>query len=157
MSFRFASLTILLLGRVAAGQEVDFDRDVRPILSNTCYTCHGPDSNKRQADLRFDVEASVFADRDGSPTLVKGKPADSELIKRILTDDEDLVMPPPDQKQQLSAKDKETLTKWVAQGAKWRGHWAFETIVRPARPSTNDKAWPRNGIDWFVLLSLIHI
>jgi hypothetical protein len=151
MSFRFASLTILLLGRVAAGQEVDFDRDVRPILSNTCYTCHGPDSNKRQADLRFDVEASVFADRDGSPTLVKGKPADSELIKRILTDDEDLVMPPPDQKQQLSAKDKETLTKWVAQGAKWQGHWAFETIVRPARPSTKDKAWPRNGIDWFVL------
>jgi len=154
MSFRFACLTVLLLGRVAAGQEVDFDRDVRPILSNTCYTCHGPDSNKRQADLRFDVEASVFADRDGSPILVRGKPDDSDLIKRILTDDEDLVMPPPDQKQQLSAKDKETLKKWVAQGAKWRGHWAFETIARPGRPSTKNKTWARNEIDWFVLKRL---
>lgn len=154
MSFRFACLIVLVLGRVASGQEIDFDRDVRPILSNTCYTCHGPDSNKRQAELRFDVEASVFADRDGSPILVKGKPDQSDLIKRILTDDEDLVMPPPDQKQQLSAKDKETLQKWVAQGAKWRGHWAFETISRPSRPSTKNKAWPKNDIDWFVLKRL---
>lgn len=157
MSFRFACLTAFLLCRVVAAQDVDFDRDVRPILSNTCYTCHGPDSNKREAELRFDVEASVFADRDGSPILAKGRPDDSELIKRILSDDEDQVMPPPGQKQQLSAKDKQVLRDWIAQGAKWRGHWAFESIVRPARPTAKNKAWPKTNIDWFVLKRLEEI
>jgi hypothetical protein len=141
----------LVLTRGAMSQDkIDFDRDVRPILSNTCFACHGPDSNKRQAELRFDVEASVFADRDGSPILVRGKPGESELIKRILTDDEDLVMPPRDQKQQLSKQDKEILKAWVEQGAPWRGHWSFEPVRRPAEPTVQNKAWPKNGIDFFV-------
>jgi hypothetical protein len=145
----------LVLTRGAMSQDkVDFDRDVRPILSNTCFTCHGPDSNKRQAELRFDVEASVFADRDGSPILVRGKPDESELIKRILSDDEDLVMPPPDQKQQLSKQDKEILKAWVEQGAPWRGHWSYEPVRRPAEPTVKNKSWPKNSIDFFVLKRL---
>ena len=145
---------LVLAHQVTAQDAVDFDRDVRPILSNTCFTCHGPDSNKRQSDLRFDVEASVFADRDGSPILVRGKPNESELIKRILTDDEDLVMPPPDQKQQLSKQDKEILKAWVQQGAPWRGHWSFEPVRRPVEPTVKNKAWPKNSIDFFVLKRL---
>jgi hypothetical protein len=145
---------LALAHEVTAQDKVDFDRDVRPILSNTCFTCHGPDSSKRQADLRFDVEASVFADRDGSPILVRGKPGESELLKRILTDDEDLVMPPPDQTQQLSKQDKEILKAWVEQGASWRGHWSFEPVRRPAELTVKNKAWPKNSIDFFVLKRL---
>jgi len=135
----------------AAQDTVDFDRDVRPILSNACFTCHGPDSGKRQANLRFDVESSIFADRDGQPILVRGRPQDSELIKRVFSEDADLVMPPPDQKQQLSPREKALLQKWVAQGAEWQGHWAFQPVVRPELATAENREWPENEIDWFVL------
>jgi len=138
-------------GSTAAEDRVDFDRDVRPVLSNTCFTCHGPDSGKRQADLRFDVKSSVFADRDGSPVLQRGRPDESELIKRIFTDDADIVMPPPDQKQQLSSRDKQILRAWVAQGANWQDHWAFQPVVRPEMATAKNRDWPENEIDWFVL------
>lgn len=151
----FTILPCLVAEQTALSQDaVDFDRDVRPILSNTCYTCHGPDSNKREADLRFDVEASVFADRDGKPVLVKGKPDDSELIRRILTDDEDRRMPPPSEKQQLSKREKEVLRAWVRQGAPWRGHWAFEPVRRSDEPTVRNTTWPQNSIDFFVLKRL---
>lgn len=130
--------------------EVDFDRDIRPILSNTCYTCHGPDANKRVTELRFDVEENVFGEHD-ELVVVRGKPADSALIARITSGDPDYRMPPVDSKQQLSKAQIELLTRWVEQGAPYTGHWSFQPVVRPELPKVDRADWPRNGIDHFVL------
>ena len=140
----------------SAAEQVDFDRDIRPILSNTCFTCHGPDANKRATDLRFDVESSLFAERD-EPVIVRGQPAASALIQRIVSGDPDIKMPPPDQKQQLSAEQIELLKRWVAQGAPYSGHWSFQKINRPDLPAlknTPSPNWPANEIDHFILARL---
>ncbi|MFT4556082.1 MAG: mono/diheme cytochrome c family protein [Planctomycetaceae bacterium] len=133
-----------------SSDKVDFDRDIRPILSNTCYTCHGPDANKRVSELRFDVEENVFGDHD-EPVVVRGKPAESALIARITSGDPDYRMPPVDSKQQLSKAQIELLTRWVEQGAPYTGHWSFQPVVRPELSKVERPDWPRNGIDHFVL------
>jgi hypothetical protein len=133
-----------------SSDEVDFDRDIRPILSNTCYTCHGPDANKRATELRFDVETSLFGHHD-EPVVVRGKPAESALIARITSGDPDYRMPPVDSKQQLSEEQIELLKRWVEQGAPYTGHWSFQPVVRPEYPKVERTDWPRNGIDYFVL------
>jgi hypothetical protein len=148
-----AAVSICMAGWPAFAQssgKVDFDRDIRPILSNTCYTCHGPDANKRVTELRFDVEENVFGERD-EPVVVRGKPAESALIARITSGDPDFRMPPVDSKQQLSKAQIELLTRWVKQGAPYTGHWSFQPVVRPELPEAKQADWPRNGIDHFVL------
>jgi len=132
---------------------VNFDRDIRPILSDACFTCHGPDSNKRVTDLRFDVETSVFAERD-EPVIVRGKSADSVLVQRIVADDADVRMPPPDAARQLAPQEIDLLKRWIDEGAEFTSHWAFEKLQRPQLPSTADPAWPHNAIDHFVLARL---
>ena len=137
----------------AADPPVDFDRDVRPILSDDCFQCHGPDAKARKAKLRFDDKDSPF-DRG---VIVPGKPAESVLIDRITSSDLDMVMPPPSLKRKLSAPQIDTLKRWVQQGAKWGGHWAFEVAKRPVVPASRDRegaAWVRNPIDNFVLARL---
>ncbi|MDA0284912.1 MAG: DUF1549 domain-containing protein, partial [Planctomycetota bacterium] len=129
---------------------VDFDRDIRPILSNTCYTCHGPDANKRATELRFDVESSIFGDHD-EPVIVRGKPAESALFARITSGDPDYRMPPIDSKQQLTKAQIDLLKRWVEQGAPYTGHWSFQRVVRPDLPKVAPVEWPRNGVDHFVL------
>ena len=139
--------------QMAYGQSldnVDFDRDIRPILSNTCYTCHGPDANKRATELRFDVEENLFGEHD-EPVVVRGKPDESALIARITSGDPDYRMPPVDSKQQLSKAQVELLKRWVEQGAPYTGHWSFQPVVRPELPKVARADWPRNGIDCFVL------
>lgn len=129
---------------MAAGERVQFNRDVRPILTENCYYCHGPDPKHREADLRLDVrEAAV---EDGA--IVPGNPSDSELIARILTKDEDDLMPPPDSHKILKPREKEILQRWVSEGAEYQGHWAFERPVRPEVPAIPGAAHP---VDAFVL------
>ncbi len=144
-------LSCMLLGAVSrAAEKVDFNRDVRPILSDTCFNCHGPDAGSRKADLRLDLESAAKAELPHSPgkrAVVPGKPLDSELIVRILTSDPDEVMPPPKFNKPLTTAQKEVLQRWIAQGAEWRQHWAYEAPVRPPVPPAAAGA---NPIDAFI-------
>lgn len=134
-----------------AGQEpVQFNRDIRPILSDKCFTCHGPDENERKAKLRLDTEEGLFAPRD-NPTIVPGKPEESELILRIQHTDSDEVMPPVDLQKTLVEKEKELLTRWIAEGAKWEGHWAWIAPSRPALPDLPKPYQQHSPIDQFLL------
>ncbi len=133
----------------------DFTQDVRPILSQRCFKCHGPDDGARKSKLRLDVrESAILPAKSGAIAIVPGKPAESELVRRILSTDEDERMPPPSTKAQLTPAEKETLNRWVAAGAEYKPHWAFVN-PKPAPPSpVKNSSWPRNAIDRFVLARL---
>ncbi len=141
----------LLAGELyAAEASLKYNRDVRPILAEYCFACHGPDSAARKADLRLDQ-------RDAAITMsafVPGKPAESELLSRIVSNDPDQVMPPPATKKVLSAADKETLKRWITEGAEYEPHWSLIAPVPPALPAVKNEAWVRNPIDRFVLAKL---
>jgi hypothetical protein len=139
----------------ATEPKVDFNRDVRPILSDNCFACHGPDDAKRKSGLRLDLKESAYkAAKSGKVALVPGDPSQSELVRRITTSDEDDHMPPADSGKALSNEQIELLKKWITQGAAYKGHWAFEPPVRPALPEVKDKSWPKNEIDRFILAKL---
>lgn len=139
-----------ITGNTQAADDVDFNRDVRPILSDLCFTCHGPDGNTREAELRLDQESSVFAKRD-APLIVPGKPLESELVRRILSKDDDEQMPPPDSKKQPTAAQKATLQQWIQQGAKWSKHWAYVLPAKVAPPEVRHEDAVLNDVDRFVL------
>jgi len=140
--------------QAAQGASVDYLRDVRPILAEHCYSCHGPDKKERKGDLRLDLRKDAFADR-GDYAVVKPKdPTDSELIVRITSDDPEAVMPPPECDDALEANEIEVLRKWIAEGASWKEHWAFVPPKRPATPPVQDGEWSKNDIDAFVLAQL---
>jgi hypothetical protein len=151
-AFRISLFPLVLAGGSSA--EISFNRDVLPILSDACFSCHGPDSETREAKLRLDQEKDAKADRDGFPVIVPGKPDKSDLIHRILHKDPDEVMPPPDSRHQLTAAEKQTLHDWIKQGAKWEKHWAFVKPKTPKLPSVSDLSWPKNPIDHFILHTL---
>ena len=136
-----------------ATPKVSFARDVLPILSDRCFTCHGPDAAARKADLRLDDKDSVFGHRDGSPIIVPGKPEQSELIHRITASGDD-VMPPPESNLQLTAAEIATLRQWVEEGADWKKHWAFVSPSTTTIPEVEQTSWARNAIDAFVLKKL---
>jgi hypothetical protein len=125
----------------AFAQQIDFNREIKPILSDKCYTCHGPDAETRQGGgddgLRFDTKAGAFADLGRHFAIVAGDLEASELISRIGSDDADLVMPPPDQVKQLTDDEKQKLTAWIKQGANWSKHWAYEPPTKTQRPTGN--------------------
>ena len=137
----------------SAADEIDFNRDIRPILSEQCYSCHGPDKTKREADLRFDSEADVFADRD-PPLIVRGKPEESELYRRLTSDDEFTLMPPPDSRKVVSDEQKALFQSWIAQGAKWGEHWAYAKLVKPTVPKGPGGDFARNEVDHFILVRM---
>lgn len=142
----------LLLGAPPA-EPPDFAREVRPILAQYCFKCHGPDDKTRKAKLRFDEPASAR----NLGVIVPGKPADSELVTRIQTTEVDKVMPPPATKMALSAKQKEILERWVAAGAEYRQHWAFVKPAKAALPQLKmpvPAGWGSNPIDAFLLAGL---
>ncbi|HWB07506.1 MAG TPA: PSD1 and planctomycete cytochrome C domain-containing protein [Verrucomicrobiales bacterium] len=119
----------------AGAEGLSFNRDIRPILSDKCFACHGMDAKKREAKLRLDVPDGAFAkDKDGKSAIVPGKPEESEAWRRIITTDENDVMPPPESKKNLTPQEKETLRKWIEQGAPYQKHWAFEPIAKPMVP-----------------------
>ncbi|MBS0261085.1 MAG: DUF1553 domain-containing protein [Planctomycetes bacterium] len=136
-------------------RKIDFLRDIRPILSNHCWSCHGPDELNRKGGLRLDVAESTQAKLEsGAIAIVPGKPADSELIERIETTDPTIVMPPPASKKPLTADQKRLLSQWIEQGAPFAQHWAFVPVQRPAVPRVRQPNWPKNPIDDFVLSRL---
>jgi cytochrome c553 len=139
----------------AAGPKLDFNRDVRPILSDRCFACHGPDSEDRHAGLRLDLRAAAIATLDsGATAVVPGDPATSEIMARITSTDPDAVMPPPRVGKPITPAEAEILRRWIAEGAEYRGHWAFERVERPAVPEVRDAAWPKTPIDRFILARL---
>ena len=145
------ALCLGYLSSPRAGEPVQFNRDIRPILSDNCFACHGFDSNKRKADLRLDVFSdSLFTDE----ILVPGSPEKSALYQRINATDHDDVMPPRNSGKALTAEQKTKLRDWIAQGAKFEKHWAYIPAKRPRVPGVLNRAWPRNAIDHFILAKL---
>jgi hypothetical protein len=142
-------LSVLLLGPFStyAAERIEFNRDVRPILSDACFHCHGPDKAKRKGDLRLDTA-------EGKSVVVPSKPAESELIRRIHLTTKDEMMPPPNSGRTLTATQKEVLKKWIEQGGEWQSHWAYVAPKRPDLPRVTDAGWAKNPIDRFVLARL---
>ena len=139
-------LALALAGPALAAERLQFNRDIRPILTENCYYCHGPDASHREAGLRLDVREEALE------ALAPGQPERSDVMARILTDDADDLMPPPDSHKKLTPAEKEILRRWVAEGAEYQGHWAFTAPVRPAVPATPPGA--RNAVDAFLLARL---
>ena len=133
---------------IPAADPPNFSRDILPILSDNCFSCHGPDAKSREADLRLDQQESAL--RTEKPIVVPGKSGESELIKRILSADVDAVMPPPKSGRKLAAAQIELLKAWIDGGAKWGKHWAFDSIRRPALPDVRGLKPGTNPIDTFV-------
>ena len=156
--YRSAAL-LVLLSPFATGQgdprAVDFDRDVRPILSARCFKCHGPDARRRKAKLRLDTAEGAFAERkNGAAVIVKGEPASSELVRRITHDDVEERMPPADSGLELTEGERRLLIAWIEQGAVWQEHWAFRTPAMPRLPAVQRASWPLGAIDRFTLAAL---
>ncbi len=134
--------------------KIDFNYHVKPILSDRCYKCHGPDENARKAELRFDLEENAFALRDSSEdryAIVPGDLKRSEMAHRISSQDPDYMMPPPESNLSLSDREIEILKRWIQQGAEWKPHWSFIPPERPDLPEVENESWPKNGIDYFIL------
>ena len=139
---------------VAAGR-IDFDRDIRPILADKCFACHGPDAVNNRSPLRFDSEAHALADLgDGRHAIVRSHPEQSELVRRVTAEDTAVRMPPTYSGRTLTKDEIQRLTDWIAQGAPWQQHWAFVRPVRPLAPAVKNESWVRNAIDSFVLAKL---
>ncbi len=137
------------------GTKIDFGRDIQPIFANRCFKCHGPDAKKRQAGVRLDGMEHLTAEADsGLVAVTAGHPQQSELFLRITHDDADIRMPPEGEGEKLSATDIERIRLWIEQGAITPPHWAFVTPERPPVPEVEQKDWPRNAIDRFVLAHL---
>ena len=142
-------LAALLAALPAFGAKVDYNEDVRPILSENCFYCHGPDGNKRKAKLRLDVREAALEKK----AFVPGDAAASELVKRLVSTDSDEVMPPPDSHRTITPAQKEILRRWIAEGAEYKEHWAYVTPVRPALPANGEK----NPVDAFVVVKLAKV
>ena len=147
---RLALASVAGLSSAAEGQTIDFNRDIRPILTDTCFACHGPDSAARKGDYRLDRRDDAI----GKKVIVPGKPDESEALRRILSTDPDEVMPPPSTKKVLTAGQKKLIRRWIEEGAEYQPHWAFLAPVRPVVPKVKNAAWIRNPIDAFVLAKL---
>jgi Protein of unknown function (DUF1549)/Protein of unknown function (DUF1553)/Planctomycete cytochrome C len=150
-------LAASILGPLSlANARVEFNRDIRPIFSDTCFQCHGPDASTRKGKLRLDVRAEALKEgKSGAVAIVPGKPDMSEIIARVLATDEDDVMPPSKLHKPLTKEQKELLKQWVAEGAEYQGHWAFISPTRPEVPKVfNLKSQVANDVDAFILARL---
>lgn len=149
------AVVIVVRSSAAAEKKVSFNRDIRPILSDNCFQCHGPDEHKRQAGLRFDQRSSATLVSDsGRAAIVPSNPGESELVTRIASHDADLQMPPASTGKVLTPRQIELLKQWIIEGAEYEGHWAFLPIQRHPLPTVNNETWIRNPIDRFVLTRL---
>ncbi len=147
-------LSALVLGLHSAAaaepKKLEYNRDIRPILADKCFACHGPDSAARKADLRLDLRETALE----MSAIAPGDPESSEMIRRILSTDEMEVMPPPETKKKLSKAEKDKLTEWIKQGAEYQLHWSLIPPMPPAVPKVSDSKWERNPIDAFILAKL---
>ncbi len=139
----------------APAATIDFQRDIRPLLAEHCFECHGPDEAQRQADLRLDLRQAAVADSRSSASqpavIVPGEPEQSELYRRVSTPEASERMPPPEAGQALLPAEVERLRQWIAEGAQWNEHWAFVAPRQPVTPEVADADWPRSPLDRFVL------
>ncbi len=152
-----ALLSCAAVAGAADPRPVNFETDIRPLLSDRCFHCHGPDEKTREAELRLDRKEAALATRDGDAAIVPGQPDASSVWQRISTDDPDLQMPPADSGKMLSETERELIRRWIEQGADWTEHWAFMPPRKAALPQVEPvagEAWPRNAIDHFVLAKL---
>ncbi len=152
---RYAIHGLTLLLATAAPAAVDFNRQVRPLLSDRCFACHGPDSAKREAGLRLDTpEGATTLLKSGFRAIDPDQPENSEILKRLHATDPDDIMPPPKLHRPLSPAEKEILEAWVRSGAKYEKHWAFHPPQAQPLPAVKDPTWPRSSIDRFILARL---
>ncbi|HTA29920.1 MAG TPA: DUF1549 domain-containing protein, partial [Candidatus Cybelea sp.] len=143
------------VGAAEEGKAIDFDREIRPIFSESCYPCHGPDENKRKANLRFDRKEGAFKElKGGHFAIVPGNLAQSQLVHRITATDPSDKMPPPDSGRKLTRAQIDLLQRWISAGAKWEAHWSFVAPQQPPLPDVKNKKWTRNEIDRFILARL---
>ena len=149
-----ALLFLVCVSHGEAADRVDFNKDIRPILSENCLSCHGPDALKREAGLRLDVsDQSMWKGDSGKVAIIPGSPDTSELVHRITAANPDELMPPPESGKKLTPKQIETLQRWITEGAEYKGHWAFLSPVK-ATPTPAKIAWGQNPIDQYVLADL---
>ena len=133
---------------------VDFNRDIRPILSDNCFECHGPDAEQRQTELRLDTRDGLFRKSDEHSSVVPGDLANSELFRRITSADPDERMPPADSGRELTADQISAIETWIKSGADWQQHWSFVAPTRPKLPSVSNAEWAKNSIDHFIMARL---
>lgn len=154
--FTIAAMILARFSPTSQAQEkITFNRDVRPILSNNCFLCHGRDDKNRKAKLRLDVrESATKSGKAGRAPIAPGKPDDSEMVRRIFAEDETERMPPPKSHKHLTTKEKETLKHWIAEGAEYQDHWAYIKPNRPNVPRVQHQELVRNPIDAFILSGL---
>src|SRR5688572_31252189 len=154
LRYKVAAIAAGALSAGASAAPMEFNRDIRPILSESCLQCHGQDASKREARLRLDDRANATRDREGYAAIVPGQPEKSEVFLRITSKDPDEVMPPRESHKTLTPAQIELLRQWIAEGAPYQNHWAFVPPKRPNLPSVRTTTWPRNAIDRFVLARL---
>jgi cytochrome c553 len=143
------------LATAASPGKIEYNRDIRPILAENCFACHGADSAARKAGLRLDkFEEAIAPRKDSLPAIAPGKASGSELVRRITTTDEDDLMPPPKSHKVLKPEQKELLKRWIADGAKYQEHWSLIASQRPPLPKVKNKSWVKNPIDNFILARL---
>lgn len=151
----FRSLCLLLISASAfAAEDIRFNRDIRPILSENCFYCHGQDPKHREADLRLDVRDEAVKAHEGVTAIVPGKPEQSEMLKRLLSHDADEQMPPPESNRKVTPAQIELIRRWIAQGAPYEKHWSFVSPERAPAPKVTDVSWVRQPLDRFVLAKL---
>jgi hypothetical protein len=158
MRWVFAVLVALVFGSQAGAQtKVDFNREVRPILSKHCFACHGQDEAERKKKLRLDVRDGAIRElKDGTKAIVPGAPDDSELLARVTAEEDTLRMPPKKAGERLTKAEIDVLRRWIEQGASYAEHWAFVKPLAKPFPRIEDPSWPRNGIDPWILARLEH-
>ena len=148
-------LFTLLASSAVAAQPIGFNKDIRPILADACFHCHGPDPGTRKAGLRLDTEAGFFTAKEGEkPTVIKNQPDISNLFQRLITKDEDELMPPPESHKTLKPAQIALVKEWIAQGAPWQPHWSLIQPRRSTQPQVKDSAWVKTPVDRFILAKL---
>jgi hypothetical protein len=147
-------LLMALVNGTFLSAKISFNKDIRPILSNKCFFCHGPSEKSRKAELRLDIEEEAFNEKDGFAAFVRNSLVDSEAWHRITSEDPDEVMPPPEFKKELTKTEINTIKAWIEQGAEWEGHWAFMPVKEIKEPKTDLTRWIRNPIDSFIMETL---
>ena len=145
------ALLLTMAWHAPAAERLHFDRDIRPILSDKCYACHGPDPAQRQAELRLDTKEGAFSAPSGYPIIVPGEPENSELVARITHADVEQRMPPQSSNRQPTQEQIDTLIRWIAEGAEWEEHWVYDLPERVEPPTVKDSTWVSNPIDRFIL------
>ena len=146
----WVTLVYTINAPVFASGTIQYNRDIRPILSENCFACHGPDANHRAADLRLDQRENAIA----KGAIVANKPDESEIVRRILSTDPEMMMPTPESHKSLTEPQKELIKAWIAEGAEYQIHWSFLPVKKPELPQVRNTGWIRNALDRFTLAEL---